>query len=173
MILKRLELYGFKSFADKVEIDFDNGITGVVGPNGSGKSNIGDAVRWVLGEQSAKSLRGSKMEDVIFNGAVKRDPMSICEVTLIFDNQDKTVSTEFSELSVGRKFYRTGESEYFINKQRCRRKEIIDMFRDTGVGKEGYSIIVRTYREYHFSETRGRRDIFHEAVGIMKHVQRG
>ncbi|MEX1377876.1 MAG: chromosome segregation protein SMC [Eubacteriales bacterium] len=170
MLLKRLELYGFKSFADKVEIEFDNGITGVVGPNGSGKSNIGDAVRWVLGEQSAKSLRGSKMEDVIFNGAESRNPLAWCEVNLVFDNSDSTVASEYSDLSVGRRFYRSGESEYYINKQRCRRKEIIDLFRDTGIGKEGYSIIGQgRIEDIISSKPEGRRDLFHEAVGIMKH----
>lgn len=170
MLLKRLELYGFKSFADKVEIEFDSGITGVVGPNGSGKSNIGDAVRWVLGEQSAKSLRGSKMEDVIFNGAESRNPLAWCEVNLIFDNTDAQVDSEYSELSVGRRFYRSGESEYYMNKQRCRRKEIIDLFRDTGIGKEGYSIIGQGRIENIISaKPEGRRDLFHEAVGIMKH----
>jgi len=170
VLLKRLELYGFKSFADKVDIEFDSGITGVVGPNGSGKSNIGDAVRWVLGEQSAKSLRGSKMEDVIFNGSEQRNPLAWCEVNLIFDNTDATVHSEYSELSVGRRFYRSGESEYFMNKQPCRRKEIIDLFRDTGIGKEGYSIIGQGRIENIISsKPEGRRDLFHEAVGIMKH----
>ena len=170
MLLKRLELYGFKSFADKVDIEFDSGITGVVGPNGSGKSNIGDAVRWVLGEQSAKSLRGSKMEDVIFNGSEHRNPLAWCEVNLIFDNTDAKVNSEYSELSVGRRFYRSGESEYYMNKQRCRRREIIDLFRDTGIGKEGYSIIGQGRIENIISsKPEGRRDLFHEAVGIMKH----
>ncbi len=170
MLLKRLELYGFKSFADKIEIEFDSGITGIVGPNGSGKSNIGDAVRWVLGEQSAKSLRGSKMEDVIFNGAQSRTALAWCEVNLIFDNADNKVSSEYSELSVSRRFYRSGESEYYLNKQRCRRKEIIDLFRDTGIGKEGYSIIGQgRIEDIISSKPEGRRDLFHEAVGIMKH----
>ena len=114
MHLKRLELYGFKSFADKVEIEFDKGITGVVGPNGSGKSNIGDAMRWVLGESSARSLRGAKMEDIIFNGAVKRSPLGWCEVTLVFDNIDGHLPIEFSEVAVSRRVYRNGEGEYFI-----------------------------------------------------------
>jgi len=170
VLLKRLELYGFKSFADKIEIEFDSGITGIVGPNGSGKSNIGDAVRWVLGEQSAKSLRGSKMEDVIFNGAQNRSPLAWCEVNLIFDNTDYKVNTEYSELSVSRRFYRSGESEYYLNKQRCLRKEIIDLFRDTGIGKEGYSIIGQgRIEDIISSKPEGRRDLFHEAVGIMKH----
>ena len=170
MLLKRLELYGFKSFADKIEIEFDEGITGIVGPNGSGKSNIGDAVRWVLGEQSAKSLRGSKMEDVIFNGAQNRSPLAWCEVNLIFDNTDYKVNTEYSELAVSRRFYRSGESEYYLNKQRCLRKEIIDLFRDTGIGKEGYSIIGQgRIEDIISSKPEGRRDLFHEAVGIMKH----
>ena len=141
MRLKKLELYGFKSFAQRTEIVFGEGITGIVGPNGSGKSNIGDAVRWVLGEQSAKTLRGSSMSDVIFNGTQKRKPLSYCEVSLVFDNEDRSLPMDFAEIMVTRRVYRNGESEYYLNRAACRLKDIIDLFRDTGIGKEGYSII--------------------------------
>ena len=135
MKLKKLEIYGFKSFAQRTEIVFNEGITGIVGPNGSGKSNIGDAVRWVLGEQSAKTLRGAKMEDVIFNGTQKRKPLSYCEVSLVFDNEDRALPMDFAEVAVTRRVYRNGESEYYLNRSACRLKDIIDLFRDTGIGK--------------------------------------
>ena len=141
MRLKKLELYGFKSFAQRTEIVFNEGITAIVGPNGSGKSNIGDAVRWVLGEQSAKTLRGASMQDVIFSGTQTRRPLSYCEVSLIFDNEDHTLPLEYSEVMVTRRVYRSGESEYFLNRSSCRLKDVVDLFRDTGIGKEGYSII--------------------------------
>ena len=137
MRLKKLILHGFKSFADRVEITFEDGITGVVGPNGCGKSNISDAVRWVLGEQSAKSLRGSKMEDVIFNGTEKRRKLAWCEVTLTFDNEDRSLPLAFNEIAVTRRVYRNGEGEYLLNRNACRLKDIVDLFRDTGIGKEG------------------------------------
>ena len=173
MHLKKLELYGFKSFADKVEIDFDTGITGVVGPNGSGKSNIGDAMRWVLGESSARSLRGAHMEDVIFNGAQKRNPLGWCEVTLIFDNSDGVLDIDFTEVAISRRVYRNGEGEYFINRSECRRKDIIELFRDTGIGREGYSIIGQGRIEDILSHKPDeRRDVFHEAAGIMKYRAR-
>ena len=139
--LKRLEIYGFKSFADRTVVVFDNGITGIVGPNGSGKSNLSDAVRWVLGEQSAKALRGGRMEDVIFNGTQKRKRLGYCEVSLVFDNEDHALPVDFAEVMITRRVYRSGEGEYYINKAACRLKDIIELFRDTGVGKEGYSII--------------------------------
>ena len=120
MKLKKLEIYGFKSFAQRTEIGFNPGITGIVGPNGSGKSNIGDAVRWVLGEQSAKTLRGAKMEDVIFNGTQKRKPLSYCEVSLVFDNEDRALPVDFAEVAVTRRVYRNGESEYYLNRSACR-----------------------------------------------------
>ena len=126
MKLKKLEIYGFKSFAQRTEIVFNEGITGIVGPNGSGKSNIGDAVRWVLGEQSAKTLRGAKMEDVIFNGTQKRKPLSYCEVSLVFDNEDRALPMDFAEVAVTRRVYRNGESEYYLNRSACRLKDIID-----------------------------------------------
>lgn len=173
MHLKKLELYGFKSFADKVEIEFDKGITGVVGPNGSGKSNIGDAMRWVLGESSARSLRGAKMEDIIFNGAQKRNALGWCEVTLVFDNEDGALPIEYSEVAVSRRVYRSGEGEYFINRASCRRKDIIDLFRDTGIGREGYSIIGQgRIADMLSHKPEERRDVFHEAAGIMKYRSR-
>ena len=131
MRLKKLIIHGFKSFADRVEISFDGGITGVVGPNGCGKSNISDAVRWVLGEQSAKTLRGAKMEDVIFNGTEKRRRLAFCEVTLVFDNEDRSLPIDFTEVSVTRRVYRSGEGEYKINGTACRLRDIVDLFRDT------------------------------------------
>ena len=173
MHLKKLELYGFKSFADKVEIEFDKGITGVVGPNGSGKSNIGDAMRWVLGESSARSLRGAKMEDIIFNGAQKRNPLGWCEVTLIFDNSEGDLPIEFTEVAVSRRVYRNGEGEYFINRASCRRKDIVELFRDTGIGREGYSIIGQgRIADMLSHKPEERRDVFHEAAGIMKYRAR-
>ncbi len=173
MHLKKLELYGFKSFADKVEIEFDKGITGVVGPNGSGKSNIGDAMRWVLGESSARSLRGSKMEDIIFNGAQKRNPLGWCEVTLVFDNEDGELPIEYNEVAVSRRVYRNGEGEYLINRASCRRKDIIELFRDTGIGREGYSIIGQgRIADMLSHKPEERRDVFHEAAGIMKYRAR-
>ena len=141
MRLTRLEVAGFKSFAKKTELQFGSGITAVIGPNGSGKSNISDAVRWVLGEQSARALRGTKMEDVIFNGTEKRKPQSMCEVTLTFDNEDHKLPVEYSEVAVTRRMYRSGESEYVLNGKTCRLKDIMELFRDTGIGKDGYSII--------------------------------
>ena len=141
MRLKRLEIYGFKSFADRTVVVFDEGITGIVGPNGSGKSNLSDAVRWVLGEQSAKALRGGKMEDVIFNGTQRRKRMGYCEVSLVFENEDHALSVDYTEVMITRRVYRSGEGEYYINKSACRLKDIVELFRDTGVGKEGYSII--------------------------------
>ena len=141
MRLKKLEIHGFKSFADRVEMTFEDGITGVVGPNGCGKSNISDAMRWVLGEQSAKTLRGGKMEDVIFNGTEKRRKAASCEVTLTFENEDRALPVDYHEVAVTRRVYRSGDSEYLINKTPCRLKDIVELFRDTGIGKEGYSLI--------------------------------
>ncbi len=167
--LKKLELYGFKSFAQRTEIVFDEGITGIVGPNGSGKSNIGDAVRWVLGEQSAKTLRGASMADVIFNGTQKRKPLSYCEVSLIFDNEDGQLPMQNAEVMVTRRVYRNGESEYFLNRAACRLKDIIDLFRDTGIGKEGYSIIGQGRIDEILSrKSEDRRQVFEEAAGIVK-----
>ncbi len=169
MRLKKLELYGFKSFAQRTEIVFDGGITGIVGPNGSGKSNIGDAVRWVLGEQSAKTLRGASMSDIIFNGTQKRKPLSYCEVSLIFDNEDGQLPMQNAEVMVTRRVYRNGESEYFLNRAACRLRDIIDLFRDTGIGKEGYSIIGQGRIDEILSrKSEDRRQVFEEAAGIVK-----
>lgn len=169
MRLKKLEIYGFKSFADKTVMVFDDGITGVVGPNGSGKSNISDAVRWVLGEQSAKSLRGAKMEDVIFGGTEKRRALNYCEVSLVFDNEDGSLPIDFAEVQVTRRVYRSGDSEYSINKSPCRLKDVIDLFRDTGIGKEGYSIIGQGRIDNILSiKSEDRRNVFEEAAGITK-----
>lgn len=169
MRLKKLELYGFKSFAQRTEIVFHEGITGIVGPNGSGKSNIGDGVRWVLGEQSARTLRGANMSDVIFGGTQRRKPLTYCEVSLVFDNEDFALPVTFSEVMITRRVYRNGESEYFLNRSTCRLKDIIDLFRDTGIGKEGYSIIGQGRIDEILSR-RGedRRQVFEEAAGIVK-----
>ena len=169
MRLKKLIVHGFKSFADHVEIVFEDGITGVVGPNGCGKSNIADAMKWVLGEQSAKSLRGAKMEDVIFGGTEKRKRLSFCEVTLIFDNEDHSLPIDFSEVSVTRRVYRSGEGEYKINGAACRLRDIVDLFRDTGIGKDGYSMIGQgKIDELLSAKSEDRRQVFEEAAGIVK-----
>lgn len=169
MRLKKLELYGFKSFAQRTEIVFREGITGIVGPNGSGKSNIGDAVRWVLGEQSAKTLRGASMSDVIFNGTQKRKPHSYCEVSLVFDNEDRALPMDYSEIMVTRRVYRNGESEYYLNRSSVRLKDVVDLFRDTGIGKEGYSIIGQGRIDEILSrKSEDRRQVFEEAAGIVK-----
>ncbi|MCR4576797.1 MAG: chromosome segregation protein SMC [Clostridiales bacterium] len=169
MRLKKLFLHGFKSFADKVEITFEHGITGVVGPNGCGKSNIADAIRWVLGEQSAKQLRGTKMEDVIFSGTDKRRRLGYCEVSLTFDNEDHTLPIDYTEVSITRRAYRTGEGEYLLNGQNCRLKDIVDLFRDTGTGRDGYSIVGQGRVDEILSQkTEERRQVFEEAAGIVK-----
>ena len=169
MRLTRLEIYGFKSFAKRTEIVFPQNVTGIVGPNGSGKSNIGDAVRWVLGEQSAKMLRGNSMADVIFNGTEKRKPLNYCEVTLVFDNTDHQLQAPFDEVSITRRVYRSGDSEYLMNGSNCRLKDIVDLFRDTGVGKEGYSIIGQGRIDDILSQrSEDRRAIFEEAAGISR-----
>ena len=173
MRLKKLILHGFKSFADHVEITFEDGITGVVGPNGCGKSNISDAVRWVLGEQSAKSLRGSKMEDVIFNGTENRRRLSYSEVTLVFDNEDHALAIDFAEVSVTRRVYRNGDGEYKINGAPCRLRDIVDLFRDTGIGKDGYSLIGQgRIDEILSAKSEDRRMVFEEAAGIVKYKAR-
>ncbi len=173
MRLKKLELYGFKSFAQRTEIVLNEGITAIVGPNGSGKSNIGDAVRWVLGEQSAKMLRGTSMKDVIFNGTQKRKPLSYCEVSLVFDNADGALPMAYSEIMVTRRVYRSGESEYFLNRSACRLKDVVDLFRDTGIGKEGYSIIGQGRIDEILSRKgEDRRLVFEEAAGIVKYRAR-
>ncbi|MGJ9458829.1 chromosome segregation protein SMC [Oceanobacillus sp. CF4.6] len=173
MYLKRLESVGFKSFAERINVEFVPGMTAVVGPNGSGKSNITDAIRWVLGEQSAKSLRGSKMEDIIFQGSDTRKALNIAEVTLVLDNEDKRVSLDYDEVSVTRRVYRSGDSEFYINKQSCRLKDIIDLFMDSGLGREAFSIISQgKVEEILSSKAEERRTIFEEAAGVLKYKQR-
>ncbi len=169
MILKSLLLQGFKSFPDKTEIRFSGGMTAIVGPNGSGKSNISDALRWVLGEQSSRMLRGAKMEDVIFGGTSKRAPLGFAEVSLILDNSTGIFQSEHTEIMVTRKYYRSGESEYYLNKKHCRLKDIHELFMDTGIGKEGYSIIGQGRIDEILSlKSEDRRQIFEEAAGITK-----
>lgn len=170
MRLKSFATYGFKSFAEKTELTFDKGITAVVGPNGSGKSNISDAIRWVLGEQSAKYLRGSKMEDIIFSGSSKRRPLGVAEVTLEFDNSDHALDMDFSEVSLTRRLFRSGDSEYAINKKNCRLKDILDLLADTGLGKGSMSIIGQNrIDEVLNSRPEERRALFEEAAGIAKY----
>ena len=169
MYLKRVEINGFKSFANKTEIILDSKITGVVGPNGSGKSNISDAIRWVLGEQSSKNLRGSKMEDVIFNGTATRSRTAYAEVSLVFDNSDGKIHIDYSEIIITRKMYRSGESEYYINHEQVRLRDIVDLMRDTGIGKEGYSIVGQgKIDEILENRPAARRRVIEEAAGIMK-----
>lgn len=169
MYLKKIYVNGFKSFAEKTEIEVERGITAVVGPNGSGKSNISDAIKWVLGEQSAKTLRGGKMDDVIFAGTEKRLPLGYAEVRLIFDNESGTIPLEYKEVSISRKLYKTGESEYYINKQQCRLKDVKELFMDTGIGRDGYSFIGQGRVEDILSpNSEVRRQVFEEASGIVK-----
>ncbi len=173
MYLKRLELQGFKSFADKTVLEFKSGITSVIGPNGSGKSNISDAIRWVLGEQSMKSLRGSKSEDVIFAGTQARKSLGFAEVSMVIDNTDGKLPIEYSEVTVTRKIYRSGETGYFINKTPCRLKDVLELFMDTGIGKDGYSIIGQgKIDEILSNKSEDRRKIFEEAAGIVKYRTR-
>ena len=173
MYLKSIEVQGFKSFANKILFEFHNGITGIVGPNGSGKSNVGDAVRWVLGEQSAKSLRGASMQDVIFSGTENRKPMGFASVSITMDNSDHKLPIEFDEVPVTRRVYRSGESEYRINGSACRLKDINELFYDTGIGKEGYSIIGQGQIDKILSgKPEERRELFDEAVGIVKFKRR-
>lgn len=173
MYLKRLEMTGFKSFADRTELEFVPGVTAVVGPNGSGKSNVTDGIRWVLGEQSAKSLRGNKMEDVIFAGSDSRKPAGYCEVSMTFDNAERRLPVDYAEVTVTRRVYRSGESEYFLNKQSCRLKDIHELFMDTGIGKDAYSMIGQgKIDEILSSKSEDRRAIFEEAAGIVKYKAR-
>ena len=173
MYLKNIEVHGFKSFAQKINFEFHNGITGIVGPNGSGKSNVGDAVRWVLGEQSAKQLRGGNMQDVIFSGTELRKPLSFASVAITLDNSDHKLPVEFNEVTVTRRLYRSGESEYLINGSSCRLKDIQEMFYDTGIGKEGYSIIGQGQIDKILSgKPEDRRELFDEAAGIVKFKRR-
>ena len=173
MYLKRLELYGFKSFADKTTLDFMPGITSVIGPNGSGKSNISDAIRWVLGEQSMKSLRGSKSEDIIFSGTQNRKSLGYAECSIIIDNTDGKLPVEYGEVTITRRLYRSGETGYYINKTPCRLKDILELFMDTGIGKDGYSIIGQgKIDEILSNKSEDRRHIFEEAAGIVKYRTR-
>ena len=173
MYLKRLELQGFKSFADKTVLELMPGLTTVIGPNGSGKSNISDAIRWVLGEQSMKSLRGTKSEDIIFAGTQNRKSLGFAEASLVFDNSDEKLPIEYSEVTVTRKIYRSGESGYYINKTPCRLKDILELFMDTGIGKDGYSIIGQGKIDDILSnKSEDRRHIFEEAAGIVKYRAR-
>ncbi|MDA3846826.1 MAG: chromosome segregation protein SMC [Vallitaleaceae bacterium] len=173
MYLKSIDMYGFKSFANKIVFKFDEGITAIVGPNGSGKSNIADAVRWVLGEQSAKSLRGSSMKDVIFAGTESRRPLGYCQVDLTIDNADRKMAISFSEVTVSRRVYRSGESEFYINGTACRLNDVHELFMDTGVGKEGYSIIGQGQIDKILStKPDDRRGLFDEAAGIVKYKKR-
>lgn len=173
MYLKSIEVNGFKSFANKIVFEFNDGITGIVGPNGSGKSNVGDAVRWVLGEQSAKQLRGSKMEDVIFSGTELRKAQSSAYVAITLDNSDHKLPIDFTEVKVARRVFRSGESEYLINGASCRLKDVQELFFDTGIGKEGYSIIGQGQIEKILSgKPEDRRELFDEAAGIVKYKKR-
>ena len=173
MYLKKLELQGFKSFANKTSLEFMPGITTVIGPNGSGKSNISDAIRWVLGEQSMKSLRGTKSEDIIFAGTENRKSQGFAEVSLVIDNQDAKLPIEFAEVTITRRLYRSGETGYFINKAPCRLKDILELIMDTGIGKDGYSIIGQgKIDEILSNKSEDRRGIFEEAAGIIKYRTR-
>ncbi|MBQ2089288.1 MAG: AAA family ATPase, partial [Lachnospiraceae bacterium] len=173
MYLKSIEMYGFKSFANKIVFDFHNGITGIVGPNGSGKSNVSDAVRWVLGEQSAKQLRGASMQDVIFAGTENRKPLSYAYVAITMDNSDHVLPIDYEEVTIARRVYRSGESEYLLNGSPCRLKDVNELFYDTGIGKEGYSIIGQGQIEKILSgKPEERRELFDEAVGIVKFKRR-
>ena len=170
MYLRALEIQGFKSFPDKTVLNFGEDITAIVGPNGSGKSNISDAIRWVMGEQNSRQLRGAKMEDVIFGGTEKRSQMGFAQVTLVLDNTEHIFpSMEETEVAVTRRYYRSGESEYYINKQSVRLRDVNELFMDTGMGREGYSIIGQGRIDEILSQKSGdRREIFEEAAGISR-----
>ena len=173
MYLKSIEVQGFKSFANKIKFEFHNGITGIVGPNGSGKSNVADAVRWVLGEQSAKQLRGGNMQDVIFSGTQLRKPLGYASVAITLDNADHKLDTSYEEVTVTRRLYRSGESEYLMNGAACRLRDIQELFYDTGIGKEGYSIIGQGQIDKILSnKPDDRRELFDEAAGIVKFKRR-
>ena len=173
MYLKSIEIQGFKSFADRTVLRFGKGVTAVVGPNGSGKSNISDAVRWVLGEQSTKNLRGQSMEDVIFSGTADRRPHGFAEVTLVIDNTDRSLGFDNDEVAVTRRYYRSHESEYLINKAVVRLKDVHELFMDTGLGRDGYSMIGQgKIDNIVSSKSDERRDIFEEASGISRYRYR-
>ena len=179
MKLKQLEIQGFKSFPERLTMGFGKGMTAIVGPNGSGKSNVSDAIRWVLGEQSSKSLRGVKMEDVIFNGtrrpngAPMRKAQGFAEVTLTLDNSGRELAVDDDEVNVTRRYYRSGESEYLINKKLVRLKDVYELFMDTGLGRDGYSLIGQgRIAEIVAAKSDDRREIFEEAAGISKYRYR-
>ena len=173
LYLKALEIQGFKSFPDKTVLNFGEDITAIVGPNGSGKSNISDAIRWVMGEQNSRQLRGAKMEDVIFGGTEKRSQMGFAQVTLVIDNTEHIFPRDEAEVAVTRRYYRSGESEYYINKQSVRLKDVNELFMDTGMGREGYSIIGQGKIDEILSVKSGeRREVFEEAAGISKYRHR-
>ena len=173
MYLKSIEVQGFKSFANKIIFEFHNGITGIVGPNGSGKSNVADAVRWVLGEQKVKQLRSSSMQDVIFSGTEMRKPQGFAYVAITLDNSDHQLAIDYDEVTVSRRIYRSGESEYLLNGSACRLKDINELFYDTGIGKEGYSIIGQGQIDKILSgRPEDRRELFDEAAGIVKFKRR-
>ena len=170
MYLKSIEIQGFKSFANKIKLEFHNGFTAIVGPNGSGKSNVADAVRWVLGEQRVKQLRGGSMQDVIFAGTELRKPLSSAYVAITFDNSDHKLPVDYQEVTVARRLYRSGESEYLLNNVQVRLRDVQELFYDTGIGKEGYSIIGQGQIEKILSDKpEDRRELFDEAAGIVKY----
>ncbi|MEO1655145.1 MAG: AAA family ATPase, partial [Bacteroidota bacterium] len=169
MQLSRLEVKGFKSFGDQAIVNFDKGVTGIVGPNGCGKSNVVDSIRWVLGEQKTRALRSDKMENIIFNGTKKRKPAPMAQVSLTFDNNKKLIPSEYTKVTITRRYYRTGESEYLINDVRCRLKDINDLFLDTGIGSDSYAIIeLKKVDEILNDKYQARRDLFEKAAGISK-----
>ena len=173
MYLSKLELFGFKSFAQKINLTFDSGITAIVGPNGCGKTNVVDAIRWALGEQRPTMLRSDKMEDVIFNGTKNRKPLSVAEVALTIQNTKGILPSEYTEVVVTRRVYRSGESEYFLNKSLCRLKDIRDLFMDTGMGSDAYSVIELKMVETILSDNADeRRRLFEEAAGVTKYKHR-
>ena len=173
MYFKQIELHGFKSFADRTPINLEPGITAIVGPNGCGKSNILDALRWALGEQSPKALRGSHMQDVIFNGSEHRPATGMAEVSLVFDNSDGRLPLDFSEVQVTRRIYRSGESEYLINQSQCRLRDVQELFMDTGIGTNAYSLIGQGKIDLVLSsKPDDRRYLFEEAAGIIKYKSR-
>ena len=170
MYLKAIEIVGFKSFADKMRLDFEPGITCVVGPNGCGKSNVIDSVRWTIGEMSWKALRSASMVDIIFNGTAKRAPLNMAQVSMVFDNSTRNLPLDFNEITVSRKIFRSGESEYYLNKVQCRLRDIRDLFLDTGIGGEGYAIIDQGGVESVLSATpEQRREMFEEVAGVSKY----
>ena len=173
MNFKKIEMQGFKSFAEPVTIEFNEGITGIVGPNGSGKSNISDAIRWVLGEQSPKMLRGGKMEEVIFAGTSSRKSRGMAEVTLVIGNEDGSLPIDYREVAITRRMFRSGESEYLINNNPCRLRDIRELIMDTGIGVDGYSIIGQgKIADIISNKTEDRREIFEEAAGIVAYRTR-